>query len=145
MATSSAAFADGFMCETRTKKLNVKVFNNTKPEYGTRNAAVMVLSDSSVSSGRKTIARFTDVNNRIINTGAHYIADVDLRYNDSSRKGELIGGTKLGELDTVELDVDFNYSQPMAHGEYTRGLLTLNKRNGKIIEFALDCYRYLKN
>src|SRR3989338_1707434 len=98
MASSTAAFADGFVCETRAQDLNVKVYNNTNPELGTRTAAVMVLSDPSVSHGRKTIARFQNSNGLISNTGAHYEAKVDLRYNDSARKGELIGGTKLGQL-----------------------------------------------
>ena len=145
MATSSAAFADGFVCETRAQDLNVKVYNNTKAENGTRNAAVMVVSDPSVTYGRKTIARFTDVNGTISSKGAYYTANVDLRFNDSSRKGELIGGTKLGELDTIELAVDFNYSRPIADGEEVRGTLLLNKRNGQTIEKALDCVRYLKN
>jgi hypothetical protein len=145
MASSSAAFADGFVCETRSQDLNVKVYNHTAPEYGTRNAAVMVVSDPSVSHGRKTIARFTSVNGRITNKGAFYVADVDLRYKDSKRKGELIGGTKLGELDKIVLDVDFSYSRPIANGEEVRGMLSLNKRNGQVIDLAVDCYRYLKN
>lgn len=141
-ATSSIAQADGFVCSN--DDIAVKVYNNTEAKVGTRTAAVMVLSDRSVAAGRKTIARFTDTNGRISQKGASYLADVDLRFSDSSRKGELIGGTKLGELDTIQLDVDFSYAAPVEAGEMVDGTLTLNKRNGQQIELALECKRYLK-
>ena len=144
MATiaSSGALADGFVCAN--DKIIVKIYNHVDAKAGTRTPAVMVVSDPNVQAGRKTIARFTDANGRITSKGAHYSSDVDLRFSDSSRKGELIGGTKLGELDTIVLDVDYNFSQPVDAGSRVSGLLTLNKRNGKSIEIELDCKRYLK-
>jgi hypothetical protein len=142
---SAAAHADGFVCQTVEGDLNVKAYNNTQPEAGTRNAAVLVLSDPAINSGRKTIARFTDVNGTVGNTGASYTANVDLRFNDSGRKGELISGTKLGELKTIDLEVAFSYARPVAADETLQGKLTLTKRNGEVIERDLDCTRYLKN
>lgn len=142
LISSSTAFADGFVC--KNEDLAVKVYNHTQPEVGTRTAALMVISDRSVQAGRKTIARFQDSKGRISNKGARYTADVDLRYADSARAGENIGGTKLGELDTIELDVEFSYAQPVAAGELVSGTLTLNKRNGQVIELELECARYLK-
>jgi hypothetical protein len=140
--TSSTALADGFVCAN--DEIVVKVYNNTDAAVGTRTAAVMVVSDPQVGAGRKTIARFTDANGLIQSNGASYTSNVDLRFGNSSRKGELIGGTKLGELDTIQLDVDFSYSAPIAAGTHVAGLLTLNKRNGQSIELELDCKRYLK-
>jgi hypothetical protein len=142
-ATASSALADGFVC--KNEDLAVKVYNNTEAKVGTRTAAVMVISDRNVAYGRKTIARFTDMNGRISQKGASYLADVDLRYSNSSRKGELIGGTKLGELHTIQLDVDFSYANPIPAGELVSGALTLNKRNGDTITLDLECERYLKN
>ena len=143
LLASSTAFADGFVCAN--DEIAVKVFNNTDPSIGTRTAAVMVLSNPQVGAGRKTIARFTDAHGLIESKGASYTSNVDLRFSDSSRKGELIGGTKLGELDTIQLDVDFNYNAPVAAGTRVDAVLTLNKRNGQSIEIELECERYLKN
>jgi len=143
IVTASSALADGFVC--KNEDLAVKVYNNIEPRIGTRAVAVMVISDRTVAYGRKTIARFTDLNGRISQKGASYLADVDLRYSDSSRKGELIGGTKLGELHTIQLDVDFSYARPVPAGEFVGGTLTLNKRNGDTITLDLECERYLKN
>src|SRR6185503_10108376 len=70
MVASSAAYADGFKCETLAGDLAIKAYNNTQPSEGTRTGAVMVLSDPAVNSGRKTIARFTDVNGVLTSQGA---------------------------------------------------------------------------
>lgn len=142
---TTAANADGFLCETTDGSLNVKVFNNTYAEDGTRNVAVMVVSDANVGAGNKTIARFTGANQTVSSEGAQYHAKVDLRYNDSGRKGELILGTKLGYLASIDLAVDFLYGQDMENGEQTSGVLTLTKRNGDEISSPMVCTRYLKN
>ena len=144
-ASANAAQADGFKCQTLDGDLSIKAYNHTDASEGTRTGAVMVLSDPAVSSGRKTIARFTDVNGVLTSQGARYTANVDLRFNDSKRKGELILGTKLGELDQVIVSVDFTYGQNLEKGEMTSGEITLVKRNGKKIHSELECERYLKN
>ena len=143
MVMSTAAFADGFVCSSESG-LNVKVYNKTSAEEGTRNAGVMIISDSNVSDGKKTIARFQADNGVLNNAGASYAADVDLRFNDSNLKGRNIGGTKFGFLKQINLDVDFLYSQPVEKGATLKGTLTLIKRNGDSNEIELTCTRYLK-
>jgi hypothetical protein len=145
LLASPAAFADGFVCHNSREALSVKVFNNTDPSAGTRNGAVMVLSDLSVGAGNKTIARFTDSNLTLSNQSSKYAAKVDHRFNDSNRKGELIAGTNIGALAQVNLDLDFSYARPVAHGAFVRGTLGLIKRNGQTTNLAMDCSRYLKN
>lgn len=139
------AKADGFNCQTTDGALNVKIYNHTDAEAGTRVAAVMVLSDPSVQGGRKTIARFTDVNGVLDSRSSRYEGNVDLRFNDSKRAGENILGTKLGELDVVIANIDFSYAAPVEAGEEVEGKLILVKRNGSRIRADLSCARYLKN
>lgn len=143
--SSTSAMADGFVCDSEEAGLRVKAFNHTSPDVGTRNSAVMILSDLNVGAGNKTIAKFTDATEKLWNSAALYVAKVDLRYVDSRRKGELIAGTKLGFIDTIALDVDFRYSQPVAHGDEMEGTLEITKRNGEVIKLDLACTRYLKN
>lgn len=142
---ASVAQADGFVCETLERDLNVKVYNTLSPDVGTRTAAVMVFSDPSIQQGRQTIARFTDANGTLTNTGARYDAKVDLRYADSGRAGELISGTKLGALSHLYMNVGFYYSTPVKKGEALWGKLVLVKRNGERIDRDLSCARYLKD
>jgi len=142
MLVSTIAKADGFVCTV--DDFTVRAYDQVQPSEGTKNAAVIVISDARVSAGKKTIARFT-AENTATGGGAHFEANVDLRYTDSSLAGRLIAGTKLGFLDTINLDVDYSYAHPMQASEKTTGVLTLNKRNGQVITLDVDCERYLKN
>lgn len=144
LLASTPAFADGFVCESERDNLVIKIYNQTQPSAGTRNAAVMIVSDSGVSAGNKTIARFTEANLTLGNEGTVYTANVDHRFNDSNRKGELIGGTKIAYLKHIVLDIDFTYARPVAEGSLLRGALTLVKRDGEQLAIDLSCARYLK-
>lgn len=141
---SGLAHADGFVCEAQNDSLIVKVYNKTLAVEGTRNAAVMILSDANLKGGNKTIAKF-DSDATLESRDNVFSADVDLRFVESSRKGELIAGTKLGQLKTITLDVNFSYWMPMENGEHTDATLHLLKRDGETIEMEMDCTRYLKN
>ena len=143
-AVGSIASADGFICADEAQSLKVQVYNQTAPEAGTRNAAVMVLSNPQISLGRKTIAKFSS-ESLLTNKASKYTADVDLRFVESNRKGELIGGTKLGFIDTITLDVDFSYAAPVPAGTTVEALVTIAKRNGDVKEIQMECERYLKN
>lgn len=144
MLATSSAFADGFVCATDSG-LVVKAYNHVQPKKGTRTPAVLVISDSSVGAGRKTIAKFTDAEGLVTADGASFTGNVDLRFNNTGRKGELIAGTKLGEVDVIQLDVDFSYGTPVVDGEEVAGALTILKRNGEEIVDLATCHRYLKN
>lgn len=145
LLAATQAQADGFVCQTEDQSLQIKVYNNTQPERGTRNAAVMVLSDPRVQDGRKTIARFTDVNGTLANSGATYEANVDLRFRDSRRKGEYLMGTRLGQLDAIILDVAFSYGSPVRAGDVLHGEIVAIKRSGERLSQWVICNRYLKN
>jgi hypothetical protein len=146
LATLSApAFADGFTCQTNDGTVNVKIYNNTDPSVGTRVGAVMVLSDTGVGQGKKTIARFTDTNGTLASRSSVYVAKVDLRFNDSDLKGRNILGTKLGNIDTITADIDFSYEAPAAAGEEVQGSLRIVRRSGNPIVADMTCERYLKN
>lgn len=142
---STSAYADGFKCQTITEDLNIKVFNQVQPELGTRNPAVMVLSNPAVNVGRKAIAVLRAPKTLTTDAGMKYVGRVDLRFKESRRKGELILGTKLGYVKTIELDLDFSYGSPVALDDTVLGTITINKRNGDQIFEEVTCSRYLKN
>jgi hypothetical protein len=146
LVIATPAMADGWLCSNKKQDLNVKVFNNVMPSEGTRVANVMVVSDKSVQTGRKTIVRFTEENGTLKTEGTKYIGTVDLRFNDSGRKGENVMGTKLGNTDTMTLDVYFNYTKPAPAGDYVPARFVLAKRNGSAdAVMMMGCKRYLKN
>lgn len=138
-------YADGFNCQTIEKDLDIKVYNKVNPSEGTRNVAIMVISDPTIKYGRRTIARFKAEDGTLKNLGSFYVSKEDLRFADSSRGGENISGTKLSQLDQIILDVDFSYATPVEEGEELPATLFLKKRNGDCIVRELICERYLKN
>jgi len=144
MAAGLSAQASGFRCETESG-LSIQVYNHTNPNMGVRSGAIMVVSDSSVGYGNKTIAKFTDLKGTLTSKTLRYVGSVDLRMVESRRKGELIAGTKLGYVSELVLDIEFTYARPLRNGEKANALLTVVKRNGDLIEDEAVCERYLKN
>lgn len=143
---SGAALADGFVChEHNDGAYVVEVYNNTNPSRGTRSAAIMILSDNTIQYGRQTIAVLDGANGHLRNDSDRYVSRVDLRFKNSRRQGENLFGTKLGQVDTIVLDVAFSYGTPLKDGDELPGRVTIFKRDGQRIFADMNCYRYLKN
>ena len=144
LALAMTAKADGFKCVTDSG-LNVQVYNHTNPHAGTRTGAIMVVSDSQIGYGNKTIAKFTDLKGTLTSSSLRYVGKVDLRMVESRRKGELIAGTKLGYVANLVLDIAFSYGSPVRVGTPVKAWLTVVKRDGSKIYDKAVCQRYLKN
>jgi len=142
---STAAHADGFLCDNQEGNLRIKVYHHTQPQLGTRNVAVMIVSDPTVADGRKTIATFDADKALLTSSSATYTANVDLRFSTSNRKGENVGGTKLGELDQIILHVDYSFDNPVPAGSEVGGEAVLVRRgSASDIRIPMNCSRYLK-
>ena len=144
LTSAAVAKADGFVC-TSESGLVVRVYNHVNAIDGTRTASQMIVSNQTIGVGSKTVASFSAEKGTLSSFEQTYIGKVDLRVSESSRKGELVGGTKLGYLKFIILSVDFSYSQPLPHGTLLEGVLTLQKRSGEENIEAVTCARYLKH
>lgn len=144
-ALSSLAKAEGFKCQTLEGDLNIKIFHHNDPSIGTRVASTMIVSDPSIKMGSKTVALFTSKKGTLsLQSEGSYLANVDLRMTESRRSGEYLVGTRLGQLGTIAVDLDFSYRAPVADGDIVEGSATFTKRSGEVIERELLCERYLK-
>lgn len=139
----SPAFADGFLCHSDAHHLNVKLFNHTRPEMGTRNPAVMIISDREVAYGRKTIGRFFNIDADATEGLRNY--RINLATERDIRGGEYIAGTRLMYVRSIGFSVNFSYDNPVEEGAALDGSLMLTKTNGEIIRLDLDCTRYLND
>jgi len=141
--------ADGFVCTSEGHDLKIAVYNKTTGDQGTRNASAMILSDPAIGRGLKTITRFladsetllTDHNSSDFLT---FIGSVDLRMTQSGGAGEYILGTRLGDVSTLKLEVDFSYGDDLFNGDKTGGYITLTKKSGEQLTRFAACVRYLK-
>jgi hypothetical protein len=143
---AQVALADGLNCIGQQTATIIKVYNHTDPTAGTRNPAIMIVSSPFVNYPNKTIAKFTDVNQTLDYQGSgRYIAKVDLRYKDSSRGGENIAGTKLNQLEAIELIAQFTYANKVNKNVKIPAILNYRKLSGEVLTEKADCTRYLKN
>jgi hypothetical protein len=121
---ANAAHAELLDCQTTDGSVNVKA-----------SSEVLVVSDSSIGAGKKTTARFTAANGTLAvkpqGEATSYVGDVDLRFNDSDMAGRNLMGTKLGQLDTIEVSIFDSSAQ--------EGQIIATKRNGQVIKKDLTC------
>jgi hypothetical protein len=124
LTVSAPAMAAGVVCDAPAGDLRVRL------NLGEN--SVMVVSNPQISSDRKTIAKFTEEDGtlRVLNEYTA-VAKVDRRFKNSRRGGELIAGTRLSEVKTINLLLS-------AVGE-SDGRVAIIKRNGTIKYVGLDC------
>jgi hypothetical protein len=154
LLSTTSSRADGFKCEGVNTGVMIQVYNHTQPELGTRVPAVMVVSDSMVRSPNKTIAIFNSENETLSYLGnGLFQGKVDLRYTETSHKGENIAGTKLGYLSHIQLQLlshfgkkfDYSRADDFKNNEILDARISYLKRNGEVLEEKALCKRYLKN
>ena len=143
---SAQALADGFVCGTLDRELQIQVYHSTNPEVGTRTVSAMILADPSNPRGEQTIARFNDTGENLFANGAVYTALIDSNTQTARGPSEtFVGATPVSDLHAVQLTVAFNYSEPVAAGTSIPGTLTLQAVDGAQSVTEVTCIRYLKN
>lgn len=147
---AQVAQADGFVCDATHESLRIQVYNRTLPGEGTRNVAVMVVSDPLKAPGERTHFRFQADNESLARDGARFVASVmtpdmispagNNPFFDSPR----IQGIQFGQVQELALEIDFSYQNPVADGVVVNGVLELYQVNGDQLWVDMDCRRYLK-
>ncbi|MEO5666846.1 MAG: hypothetical protein ABIR96_02180, partial [Bdellovibrionota bacterium] len=133
---------DGFVCDSTHESLRVQVYNRTQPGDGTRNVAVMVLSDPSLPRGERTLKRFEADNDTLANQGATYTAIVQRQLQVMSDRQAL--GVQLGQIQELALSIDFSYRSPVTQNDVVSGVLQITQVNGDQLWVDMDCHHYRK-
>lgn len=104
-------------------------------------ASSMRASDPNVSPARAEIAMFEAQEGLLDNDNGVIVGHVDSSNPKTARKGERIGGTTLGQLSSVmlSLDVDFSIAaSPLK--KYSAQVVYLKKSSERLVQ-DLDCTR----
>ena len=141
MLIGSSAFADGFVCYSSDRSLKVKMLNHVEPAEGTRTGSVMIVSDQTISDGKKTTVVFDSEEDTLTTDGTFWRGQVP----EGVKGGRNIVGTKLNQISTFDVQVAYNYNRPVKSGAELSGELIVTKVNGNKLHEDLTCYRYLKN
>ena len=149
LAFASVSRADGFTCRSTDGNLSVKVFDYVHSRYGTRNPAVMVVSNPKLPRGYRTLAVFSSADGTlqaISHRGEYrtYVGRVDFNSN-SIHKHVFVLSDPMTNLAAVQLHIYFNYNKSrIANGGEVMGVVELVSRNGRHIYSETSCKRYLK-
>ncbi len=148
------AHAEGIICQSVDQDLRIEVVFSSIDETSTKTirsveteahqlkAQLMTIVDPTVSPRRQLIAKFSARDGQLTNTQGLILATVDLSHPDSNRRGERIGGTVLGSLASIMLEIDFRRRERAVYGTRFSGHVTYTKRNGEELSQDFDCVRY---
>ncbi|MES2856957.1 MAG: hypothetical protein V4692_13905 [Bdellovibrionota bacterium] len=142
----SGAWASGFICMSVDEDTQIRVeFTPIHPDGSNREPRIkeMTVSDPNVTLPYQHIATFFAADGVLTNDGGLIEGVVDLRFPGTSRRGERIGGTKLGALKTITLDIDFSYTEPSNDGSHYAAQATYLKRNGESLNQDFDCVLFM--
>jgi hypothetical protein len=148
LGVATPARADGFDCQARNTGLLIHIVNSKNPAVGTRTPDSMTILNPLLSPGQQEIVRFSHINKTLAYLGrGNYMGQVDLRYLDSGRQGENIAGTKLGQIKSILVDLEFSYAHSdieLANSvKEVPGKIFYTKRTGEILEEPVLCKRFL--
>lgn len=146
LVSLSNAWGSGFDCTSVDEDLQIRVvFTPIHPDGSHREPRVkeMTVLDPNLTAPFQHVATFLAADGLLTNEGGNIEAVVDLRFPGSARAGERIGGTKLGSLKTVTLDIDFSYTEPSNDGAHYAAQAVYLKRNGESLEQDFDCVLFM--
>lgn len=141
---TSMAKAEGFICHSVDQDARIDVyFDPADPAAGRGpRARSLVISDPMVSAKRSLVAQFDAADGVLVNEGSVVTAYVDLTNPKSSRRGEKIGGTVLGALKSILIDIDYSYQESVQDGTRFSAMVVYTKVNGDELVQDFDCVRY---
>lgn len=138
-----SAYASGFLCVSVDQDTQIEVyFSSASSELEEPPVERMEIKDLMVSPRHQLIAKFHAADGVLSKSGNTIVAHVDLSLPDSSRRGERVGGTVLGALRSIQMEIDFSYQEPVQDGTRFAALVTYLKRNGEELAQDFDCNRY---
>jgi hypothetical protein len=115
----------------------------------TPRALAMRISDPTVSPDREEIALFDaqdkQLTSEVVGTASSSIVRVtgvvDLKNPLTGRKGERVGGTVLGALHSITVDLEMDFDEVVTPRKRHAGIVTYLKKNGEELTQDLDCRR----
>jgi hypothetical protein len=104
-------------------------------------AVEMSVLNPSISEPNRLTARFQQQTGLLNNSGSVVVGYVDLSSADSARRGRKIGGTVLGALHSIVLDIDISYAQQSLNGTNNRyaAQAVYLKTNGQKLTQDFEC------
>jgi hypothetical protein len=139
------ARAEGVICMSVDQDTRIQVFFNSKAtayDMPLRPQA-MVVSDPTVSARNQVIAKFLASEGLITMTDNVITGFIDDRNPNTGRRGKRIGGTVLGSLYAISLEIDTSHQIPAQDGVRLAAQVIYTKRTGQQLSQDFDCVLYM--
>jgi hypothetical protein len=129
------AMAAGVLCENldQTEQIEVRYSSDFLV------AEIMIFRDLLHLPENQHIATFMAEDQLLVTEDTVIHARVDLTNPKSSRKGERIGGTRLGALSRIVFESNFSSTSLPEPGHLFSAEVIYQKRNGHILKQDFDC------
>lgn len=135
-----AARAGGFVCVSVDDDTRIDVYLTAiDPNGPAPTASKLVVTDPNRTPRYRHVATFDEADGVLQTSGTQIHALVDLTKAGTSRAGERIGGTKLGLLTGLVLDIDVSYQEPIEEGVRYAAEVTYLKKSGQELHQDFDC------
>ena len=147
--TGAPAFASGFTCLSVDRDTRINIMTD-HPNAG-QIAQSLVVIDPSATAAKQVIATFA-IDDGLLKTtatefGTLFTAHVDTSFPGSSRAGRKVGGTNLGSLDSISLEVEtVTERRPTPlfdDGSMFAAQAIYKKKNGQELKQDFDCLLFL--
>lgn len=136
--TATTAQASGFSCMSVDRTERMDLFFDSL-EDGSQATRLMILNPN-VSKRRQHVATFNAADGLLKTEGRSVEAVVDTSFPESSRKGERLGGTTLGALSMVRLEIDAQ--EHLFAGKTFAAQATYLKLSGEVLTQDFDCLAF---
>ena len=141
MFSAKAAHADGLVCVSVDEDTRIDVYlaPASPTDHATKIVSRLEISDPNRTPAHRLIATFDVADGVLATNGGDVLATVDLSKAGSSRAGQRVGGTRLGSLKSILLDIDISYEEPIDQGTRYAAEVTYAKKNGEKLHQDFDC------
>jgi hypothetical protein len=129
------------ICEGVDGEVRFEMLLEIPNETESPQALAMRVSDPNVSEKRTEIAMFESSEGLLNNNGGVLIGYVDLSNPKTGRKGERVGGTTLGQLRSVMVNLDIDFNSNLVIGKRYSAQAVYLKKIGEELVQDLDCVR----
>lgn len=144
----ASALADGFICHGDQSGIEMAIYNQVNPHLGTRNPAVLVISDPALATSNHTEARFSpELNNFRYEGHGNYVAEVhgNVFLFDSTS----VAGHAVNSLNEIRLKIVFSYDKDaialVDSIDEIPGTIEYTDLNNQVSNESASCSRYRKH
>jgi hypothetical protein len=154
---SSTALAHGFVCTSLEQITQIEIHltgtGSLTPDVQPQDAQaqdfqdyrpsprgkLMIVKDITLAPKRQLVATFSAKEGLLRTKDTSFIGRVDPKHPDTNNAGKRIGGTRLGQLETITVEIDYSFQEKVPQGVRLAGQVTYSKTNGDDLAEDFEC------